>query len=68
MIDEDRGYFGGGTMFDRVLMRGTLAGRTLTCADVIERRNEVACIGGAFLAFSREYAADMYGMGVETHR
>src|SRR6516225_7697750 len=68
MINEDRGYFGGGTMFDRVLMRGTRAGSTLTCADVIERRNEVACIGGAFPAFSREYAADMDGMGVEAYR
>src|SRR6516164_5916738 len=68
MIDEDRSYFDGRTMFDRVLMRGPCANRTLACADIIERRNEVACIGGTFPAFSREYAADMDGMGVEAHR
>ena len=65
MIDEDRSYFDGRTMFDRVLMRGPRAGRTLACADIIERRNEVACIGGTFLTFSREYTADMDGMRVE---
>src|SRR6516162_4558478 len=68
MIDEDRSYFGGGTVFDRVLVRGTGARCTLTCANVFEGGDEVACIGGAFPTLSREYAADMDGMGVEAHR
>src|SRR6516165_10299681 len=68
MIDEDRSYFGGGTVFERVLVRGTGARGTLTCANVFECGDEVACIGGTFPVFSRKYAADMDGMGVEAHR
>jgi hypothetical protein len=68
MIDEDRSRLGRQTMFDCVLTRGTYLGRTSTCADVVEGGNEIACIGGAFLAFSREYAPDVDGMCVEANR
>jgi len=62
------GDLGRCTLFDRVLVSNASLHRPLSSTNIIERCDEIACIGSTLSAFSRKHAADVGRMRIEADR